>query len=157
MTCKIPLCGIDRSEIPDNPMRKFSCLHEHLMAPQGDPLICRLSIPPTFPKIHQVPFDSSGGLQNEDGATSTTHQAEDSKSDNGSSQSDLVSIRTRSTKGKDINSLKRTLKPRTEESKKVDTHKKVLTKKQMQKYQLRKRSAPSRKSKRKKPVLSHRK
>jgi len=123
------------------------------MAPQGDPLMCRLGIPPTFPKTHQVPFDSSGGLQNEDGATSTTHQAEDSKSDDGSSQS----IRTRSTKGKDINSLKRTLKPRTKESKKVDTRKKVSTKKQMQKYKLRKRSAPSRKSKRKKPVLSRRK
>ena len=39
VTCEIPLCGIDRSEIPHNPMRKFSCLLEHLIAPPGDPLM----------------------------------------------------------------------------------------------------------------------
>ena len=72
VTCGIPLCGIDRSENPDNSMRKFSCLHEHLMAPPGDPLMCRFTIPPTFPKTHQVPFDNSSGIQHEDGATSTT-------------------------------------------------------------------------------------
>ena len=157
VTCGIPLCGIDRSENPDNPMRKFSCLHEHLMAPPGDPLMCRLTIPPTFPKNHQVPFDSSSGIQHEDGATSTTLQVEDLESDNESSQLELASIRTHSTKGKDIDSLKRTLKPRSTKSKKVDTlTDKVSTGIQREKYKLRKRSAPTRKSKRKKPVSRRR-
>jgi len=123
------------------------------MAPPGDPLMCRLTIPPTFPKTHQIPFNSSSAMQNEDGATSTTLQVEDFESDDGSLQSELASIRTGSTKGKDIHSLKKTLKPR-KKSKKVDTHKKVSTNIQRQKYKLRKRSVPvpTRKSKRKKPV-----
>ena len=153
VTCGIPLCGIDRSENPDNPMRKFSCLHEHLMAPPGDPLMCRLTIPPTFPKHHQVPFNSSSGMQNEeDGATSTTLQVEDFESDDGTFQSGSASNRTpstKSTKGKDIHSLKKTLKPRTK-STKVDAHKTNTT--QRERYKLRKRNAPTRKSKRKKPV-----
>ena len=63
----------------------------------------------------------------------------------------MASIRTHSTKGKNIDSLKRTLKPRTK-SKEVGTLEKVSTDVQRQKYKLQKRSVPTRKSRRKKPV-----
>ena len=63
----------------------------------------------------------------------------------------MASIHTHNTKGKDIGSLKRTLKPRTK-SKKVGTLEKVSTDIQRQKYKKRKMSVPTRKSKRKKPV-----
>ena len=62
VTCGISLCCIDWFEIPVNPMRKFSFLYENLMAPPGDPLMCQLSIPPTFPKI----LFGSSGMENDD-------------------------------------------------------------------------------------------